>query len=418
MRKELITNGQKEENCVNENKKRSEETKTRFKEKETQKAPWCVGQIGVRVDRLTVSASILRHPNRVRKRVQLRRAKCLFVYWGEGRLFFHNFAKRLTVSGRPIIWEVLSFFSKWQTSQDAVIHLAGYTQKSVLSTLSQFVKHGLLVFKGSPEAKQDSCLAKEWSPWLPEASFHFSTKDTAFIGGNLSLAQWKAILPKTPAPKIFKAVKGPTKKLPPVPAFPDSEFVRVLKTRRTHREFSKQEVTLEAISQVLSLVWGVTGYFYTSVFGKLLQKTSPSGGARHPGEVYVMSLSVKGLKPGLYHYHPAHHYLKMVSSNATRRKAYLYCVRQNHARKAAALFLMTAVFPRTMWKYQVPRAYRAVLLDAGHLCQTFCLVATWLDLAPFCTAAIKDTLIEKDLGIDGIRESILYVAGIGCPMIS
>jgi SagB-type dehydrogenase family enzyme len=154
------------------------------------------------------------------------------------------------------------------------------------------------------------------------------------------------------------------------------------------------------------------------MFGKLLHKTSPSGGARHPGEVYVMALRVKGLKPGLYHYHPAHHCLKMVSPNATRQKAYLYCARQNHARNAAALFLMTAIFRRTMWKYHLARAYRAVLLDAGHLCQTFCLVATWLGLAPFCTAALKDTLIEEDLGIDGIRESVLYVAGIGCPPTS
>jgi hypothetical protein len=73
-----------------------------------------------------------------------------------------------------------------------------------------------------------------------------------------------------------------------------------------------------------------------------------------------------------------------------------------------------------MWKYHLARAYRVVLLDAGHLCQTFCLVATWLGLAPFCTAtaALKDTLIEKDLGIDGIRESVLYVAGVGLPATS
>jgi SagB-type dehydrogenase family enzyme len=74
---------------------------------------------------------------------------------------------------------------------------------------------------------------------------------------------------------------------------------------------------------------------------------------------------------------------------------------------------MTAVSPRTMWKYQHPRAYRVVLLDAGHLCQTFCLVATWLGLAPFCIAALKDTLIEKELRIDGVLESVLYVAGVG-----
>ena len=57
--------------------------------------------------------------------------------------------------------------------------------------------------------------------------------------------------------------------------------------------------------------------------------------------------------------------------------------------------------------------YRVVLLDAGHLCQTFCLVATWLGLAPFCSAALCDTMIERDLGIDGIHESALYVAGVG-----
>ena len=351
----------------------------------------------------------------MRIRVQLRRANCLFVYWRDGRLFFHNFARRLTVSARPITWEVLVFFSKWRTSREALIHFAAYTQKSVLSALSQLVKEGLLLVKDSPEALQDSCLVRAWSAWLPEAGFHFSTKDAPFIGGKLSVARLKAILPKTPPPKIFKTVKGPKKRLPPTCAFPDSEFIRVLEARKTHREFSKQEVTVEAVSQLLSLVWGVTGYFHSPVFGKLLHKTSPSGGARHPGEVYLMALRVKGLTPGLYHYHPAHHYLKMVSPNATSQKAWLYCARQNHARNAAALFIMTAVFRRTMWKYRMARVYRAVLLDAGHLCQTFCLVATWLGLAPFCTAALKDTMIEEDLKIDGIRESVLYVAGIGIP---
>jgi SagB-type dehydrogenase family enzyme len=74
---------------------------------------------------------------------------------------------------------------------------------------------------------------------------------------------------------------------------------------------------------------------------------------------------------------------------------------------------MTAVFPRTQWKYESPRAYRVVLAEAGHLCQTFCLVATWLGLAPFCTMALADSRIEKDLGIDGVTESVLYAAGVG-----
>ena len=346
--------------------------------------------------------------------IQLRRARSLFAYWRDDELFFHNFARRLTVSGRPITCEVLDYFSEWRTSQEAIAHFADHAPGSVRSALSQLVKRGLLLLKDSSEAAQDSRIAKEWKAWLPEGSFHFSTKDAAYVDSSWSLARLKSTLPKTPAPRIFKTVKGPKKTLP-ARTFPDSEFIRVLMARKTHRRFSNQEVTLETLSQLLSLVWGVTGYLNAGMFGKLLHKTSPSGGARHPGEVYVMALRVKGLKPGLYYYHPAHHYLKMISSNATRQMAWLYCARQDHARNAAALFLMTAVFGRTMWKYFLPRAYRVVLLDAGHLCQTFCLVATWLGLAPFCTAALKDTLIETDLGIDGIRESVIYVAGVGLP---
>ena len=80
---------------------------------------------------------------------------------------------------------------------------------------------------------------------------------------------------------------------------------------------------------------------------------------------------------------------------------------------AAFVVFLTAVFARTQWKYDYARAYRAVLIEAGHLCQSFCLTATSLGLAPFCTMAFADSKIEKALGIDGISESALYVAGAG-----
>jgi SagB-type dehydrogenase family enzyme len=82
-------------------------------------------------------------------------------------------------------------------------------------------------------------------------------------------------------------------------------------------------------------------------------------------------------------------------------------------RDAGALVLLTAVFERTQWRYEGPRAYRAVLIEAGHACQTFCLAATWLGLAPFCSMALADTAIENLLGLDGVSESVLYAAGVG-----
>ena len=74
---------------------------------------------------------------------------------------------------------------------------------------------------------------------------------------------------------------------------------------------------------------------------------------------------------------------------------------------------LTAVLSRQLWRYPYARAYRAALAEAGHVCQTFCLTATWLGLAPFCLMGLSDSRLEKDLGLDGITESVLYAAGVG-----
>ena len=126
-----------------------------------------------------------------------------------------------------------------------------------------------------------------------------------------------------------------------------------------------------------------------------------------------MALRVDGLERGMYHYQAGDNRLARLPVKVTPAKVSRYCADQPYFAPAAALFIMTAVFARTMWKYGRARAYRIVLLETGHLCQTFCLTATRLGLAPFSTAALRDSLIEKDLGIDGISESVLYVAGVG-----
>ena len=345
---------------------------------------------------------------------QLRRARSLLVYWQDGGLRICNFARNRTLSAYPITCELLDFFDDWKTAKQATDHFSNYPRKSVNFALSQLTKHGLLARKNSAEANFDEKLSRQWSSWLPEGSFHFITKDARYVKRTRSVAEWKALLPKR-RPELFKSLPDAKKVSLPKLKTPDSEFADVLLKRKTHRKFSRQKLSLEKVSQLLSLVWGVRGYLHSPVFGRMLHKTSPSGGARHPGEVYVMALRVKGLRRGLYHYHPQRHELEMISTNATPEKAKLYCAHQSYTRSAAALFLMTAIFPRTMWKYPKGRAYRVVLLETGHLCQTFCLVATWLGLAPFCTAALSDKAIEKDLKIDGITESILYAAGVCIP---
>jgi SagB-type dehydrogenase family enzyme len=124
---------------------------------------------------------------------------------------------------------------------------------------------------------------------------------------------------------------------------------------------------------------------------------------------------VKGLAQGLYHYSVKDHALERIRRGSVRDAVLRYALRQKHVGDACAVCFMTAFLPRTMFKYRSPRAYRIVTLETGHLAQTFCLVATWLGLAPFTTAAVADTAVERALGIDGVSETLMYVVGVGMP---
>src|SRR5207245_8110324 len=82
----------------------------------------------------------------------------------------------------------------------------------------------------------------------PSTPFPYTTlfRSTPYIDrSRWSLNRLKSMLPKTAQPGIFKTLKGTMKVSLPKRAFPDSEFIRVLMARKTHRRFSKEDVTLE-----------------------------------------------------------------------------------------------------------------------------------------------------------------------------
>jgi len=292
-----------------------------------------------------------------------------------------------------------------------------YTPESLTSALRDLRYHTFLVQRGSEEAHRDAQLERVWSSWLPHAGFfHFGTRNIPYENNEHKIKRMlQTFLADSHQPSFLKHYHQlPSFPLPQLDQ-PKTEFLRILLRRRTHRQFSTGSLSLQSLSQLLFYTWGITSRLDVPFLGRLPLKTSPSAGARHPIEVYVLALHVQGLPAGLYHYAPQLHTLQRLHATRPDKKAVEYCGGQSWVRKAAALFVMTAVFPRVMWKYRTSRAYRTVLVDSGHLCQTFCLVATWLHLAPFCTLALKESVIEKDLDLKGISESVIYVAGVGLP---
>lgn len=147
-----------------------------------------------------------------------------------------------------------------------------------------------------------------------------------------------------------------------------------------------------------------------------LKKHVPSGGGLHPLETYVIAVDVDGLAAGVYHYHALEHTLRPLPVDGTGLRGSLLTLLAGQDWFAAAPLhiIQVARFPRSFWKYRNhPKAYRAVLLDAGHLSQQWMLSATELGLAAYVTAAINEVDIEALLGLDGIDASPVMMCGLG-----
>ncbi|MBE5316460.1 MAG: nitroreductase family protein [Xanthomonadales bacterium] len=76
--------------------------------------------------------------------------------------------------------------------------------------------------------------------------------------------------------------------------------------------------------------------------------------------------------------------------------------------------ILAARFRRNYWKHRNhAKAYRAVVLDSGHLSRMQYLVATDLGLGAFITAAVKEGDIEDAFGLDPMQECAIAITCFG-----
>lgn len=172
-----------------------------------------------------------------------------------------------------------------------------------------------------------------------------------------------------------------------------------LAARRSVREFTDEELTLEEISQLL---WATQGI--TAAWGG---RTAPSAGALYPLEVYLATAD------GLYHYVPQGHKTIVESKADWRGELWRAGLSQNAIREAPAVFVITAVYARTAKKYG-GRAERYVKLEAGHAAQNLLLQAVALGLGGVPIGAFYDDQVQSALSLP-LDQEPLYLIPIGHP---
>jgi SagB-type dehydrogenase family enzyme len=218
-------------------------------------------------------------------------------------------------------------------------------------------------------------------------------------------------VPPPPVEKSYSADAERIALIPPAEfqTSPGVDLLVAIKNRRSRRQFSKIALTLKELS---FLLWATQGIREQLGAGHA-RRTVPSAGARHALETYLCALNVEGLDMGFYRYLPVEHQLLVEYRDRRAAETIGWAAfEQNWMSSAAAVFIWSAIPYRMEWRYGLA-AHKAILLDAGHVCQNLYLACEAIGAGTCAVAAYDQELMDEMLKIDGKDELAIYMAAVG-----
>ena len=290
--------------------------------------------------------------------------------------------------------------------------------------LHGLLSKGLLIEDGAADdpvrARDDAVRSANWQAHAAISHYFgrwrgITSGDDIENSGFSTMAELFARLGAPPS-HVLERVPAPARLKLPVPQ--RTSVDALLARRATCRNFDPDRAVDGAtFANILHRVFGAQAAYEIHADNVVIKRNSPSGGGLHPTEAYVVVQRVDGIAPGLYHYHPIDHALEPLpppERGDLRAFVRMMVAAQKYFIDAAVFVVMVPRFARTFWKYRNhSKAYRAIILDVGHLSQNLYLSATEFDLGAFITAAINEVDIEQAFGLDPLVESPLAVVGFG-----
>lgn len=347
---------------------------------------------------------------------RLVRSPNLVAYWKDGAFVLEEFVRRRPITAAPYTILLLAAFDEPRTIGEVVRDFPQYEPHSVEKGVRSLARLGFLV--ATDRKRRPRNLLSVWKDSFPAIYYQSTCRDGLYATTPAQKLKYvQEVRAESPPPPPHKNYRGRVEvPLPRNGSGPATAVMEVLRGRRTTRDFGKKSIPFSDFAAVIRGTWGQTGWIDAGPLGRLITKTSPSAGARHPIECYVIAWRVEGLRAGLYHYSVRKDRLERLRLGDFRKEAVAFASGQRWIGGAAFLCVMTAVTDRVFWKYRTADAYRLFFLDAGHLAQTFSLLATERRMGPFSTAAMQESLIEPFCGLDGIAEFPVYLCGAGVPI--
>jgi SagB-type dehydrogenase family enzyme len=204
---------------------------------------------------------------------------------------------------------------------------------------------------------------------------------------------------------VFSTIPGQANDVIKLPA-PSSKgrmsVEEALQKRRTVRHFAQRGLDLAQVSQ---LIWGTHGISDTRGY-----RTAPSAGATYPLEFYLVvgERGVAGLAPGLYHYNPKAHTLKLTQKGDLRAAVARACLNQAWMAEAPVMVVFAAEYRRSKTRYG-ERGIRYTHIEVGNASQNLFLQAGALGLACGIVGAFQDRTLQELFKLPASREPLLVM---------
>jgi SagB-type dehydrogenase family enzyme len=190
---------------------------------------------------------------------------------------------------------------------------------------------------------------------------------------------------------------------------PSCDLADAIARRESRRRFLPAALTLDELAFLLWSTQGVRARLHETA----VLRTVPSAGCRHPFETYLAVQRIGTLPAGVYRYLPLDHALVLEKAADNLRERLTAATRgQRFAGEAAVTFIWSAVPARTEWRY-AEASYKAMALDAGHLCQNLYLACEAIGAGTCAIAAYDQDLADELIGVDGNEEFAIYLAPVG-----
>ena len=174
---------------------------------------------------------------------------------------------------------------------------------------------------------------------------------------------------------------------------------QAIAVRRSRRDFSPEELSLEQIGQ---LAWAAQGQDANSGY-----RTAPSAGATYPLELFVVTSN------GLFRYLPAKHSLEKLTGQDLRAALASAAWGQEFIEAAPLTLVFAAQFGRTTKRYG-QRGIRYVYMEAGHAAENVHLQAEAMGLGSVAVGAFDDASVSKVLSLPDYLEPIYMVVAGYC----